>query len=179
MKGIVFTGFLDMVEETYGLEIVDSIIEDANLKSKGAYTSVGTYEFSEMLQLLDGLSKHTGLPIDTLLQLYASYFFELIKESYPAFLNMYNDPIELLASVESHIHVEVLKIYPDAELPTFEVLEKTDDVLILLYKSSRAMHYFGLGLMEKTFAHFKTKGSIVLEKINDNGTEVKFIITKN
>ena len=43
MKGIVFTEFLEMVEEKYGLEMVDDIIENANLQSHGAYTSVGTY----------------------------------------------------------------------------------------------------------------------------------------
>ena len=82
------------------------------------------------------------------------YFFYSLKNSYPDLLSIYKDPIELLASVENHIHVEVLKIYPDAELPTFEVIEKTPDSLIMIYKSSRAMHYFALGLMNETFKHF-------------------------
>ena len=41
------------------------------------------------------------------------------------------------------------------------------------------MHYFGLGLMNKTFEHFNSTATIELEKINDDGTEVKFIIYKN
>ena len=93
-------------------------------------------------------------------------------------LNAYKDPIEMLASIENHIHVEVKKIYEDAELPTFEILEKTSDSLVLLYKSSRAMHHFGLGLMNKTFAHFNSSASILLEKIKEDGTEVKFFIQK-
>ena len=85
----------------------------------------------------------------------------------------------MLASIENHIHVEVLKIYPEAELPTFEVIEKTEVSIIMIYKSSRAMHHFGLGLMNKTFEHFNSSATIVLEKIKEDGTEVKFIITKN
>jgi hypothetical protein len=49
----------------------------------------------------------------------------------------------------------------------------------MIYKSSRAMHHFGLGLMHKVFEHFNTKANIVLEKLKDDGTEVMFIINKN
>ena len=42
MKGIVFSEFLDLVEVKFGLEMVDKIIDQSNLESKGVYTSVGT-----------------------------------------------------------------------------------------------------------------------------------------
>ncbi len=176
MKGIVFTEFLDLVEDKFGLEMVDTIISNAELQSNGSYTAIGTYEFSEMLQLLKNLSNNTGLSTDDLLLIYAEHFFHVLKDSYPQLLEKYTNPLDLLASIEGHIHVEVRKIYPDAELPTFEVLEKTDDTLTMIYKSSRSMHYFGLGLMKQTFAHFNTEASIDMEKIKDDGTEVKFTI---
>jgi len=179
MKGIVFTEFLELVEDKFGLEMVDNIIESSNLESNGVYTSVGTYSFSEMLQLLQHLSKNTGLSIDNLLLVYAEHFFSVLEDSYPGLLATYKDPIEMISSIENHIHVEVRKIYPDAELPTFEVIEKTETSLIMIYKSSRAMHHFGLGLMNKTFEHFNATATIVLEKIKEDGTEVKFIINKN
>ncbi|GAA3612157.1 heme NO-binding domain-containing protein [Flavivirga amylovorans] len=179
MKGIVFTEFLDLVEEKFGLEVVDKIISQSELESEGAYTAVGTYKFSEMLQLLQHLSTHTNIEIDDLLLVYAEHFFDVLKQSYPGLLATYKDPIEMLASIENHIHVEVRKIYPDAELPTFEVLEKTSNSLVMIYKSSRSMHHFGLGLMNKTFEHFNSTATIELEKIKEDGTEVKFLINKN
>lgn len=179
MKGIVFTEFLDLVEDKFGLEMVDKIIAQSQLESEGVYTSVGTYKFSEMLQLLQNLSTNTNISIDDLLLVYAEHFFSVLESSYSGLLSTYKDPIEMLASIENHIHVEVRKIYPDAELPTFDVLEKTENSLIMVYKSSRAMHHFGLGLMNKTFEHFNSTATIVLEKIKEDGTEVKFIINKN
>jgi len=125
------------------------------------------------------LSAHTDISIDTLLLVYGEHFFSVIEKIYPGLLATYKDPIEMLSSIENHIHVEVRKIYPDAEFPTFVVEEKTKNSLIMIYKSSRAMHHFGLGLMNKTFQHFNSTASIVLEKIKEDGTEVKFIITKN
>ncbi len=176
MKGIIFSEFLDLVEEKFGLEMVDHIISSSDLESQGVYTAIGTYNFSEMLQLLQHLSKSTEISIDQLLLIYGEHFFRVIEDSYPGLLATYKDPIEMISSIENHIHVEVRKIYPDAELPTFDVLEKTENSVILIYKSSRAMHHFGLGLMNKTFEHFNATPTIVLEKIKEDGTEVRFII---
>lgn len=179
MKGIVFTEFLDLVEEKFGLEMVDKIISESNLESEGAYTSIGTYKFSEMLQLLQRLNANTGISIDDLLLTYAEHFFSVIEKSYKGLLDTYKDPIEMLSSIEDHIHIEVKKIYPDAELPEFIIEEKTEDSLIMIYKSNRAMHHFGLGLMNKTFEYFNSSASILLKKIKEDGTEVKFVIKKN
>ncbi len=178
MKGIVFTEFLELVEDKFGLDVLDKIIEESALASGGIYTAVGTYEFSEMLSLLTHLSAHTKISIDDLLLVYAEHFFSVLADSYPGLIDKYDDPIELLSSIENHIHIEVRKIYPDAELPTFEILEKTDSHLVMIYKSSRAMYNFGLGLMNKTFEHYNCNASILLEKIKADGTEVKFSITK-
>ena len=178
MKGIIFTEFLDLVEEKFGLAMVDKIINQSNLSSGGFYTSIGTYSFSEMLQLLQHLSANTKISIDDLLLVYGEHFFLAIGNSYPGLLDRYTDPITMLSSIEDQIHIEVRKIYPDAELPTFIIEEKTANSLIMIYKSSRAMHHFGLGLMKKTFAYFNQKASIILDKIKEDGTEVKFIIHK-
>lgn len=179
MKGIVFTEFLDLVEDKFGLDMVDRIIENSELESEGIYTSIGTYSFSEMLQLITNLSNYTNLSTDSLLLVYGEHFFSVLVNSYPGLINMYEDPIALLSSIENHIHVEVRKIYPEAELPTFKILEKDGNRLTLLYKSIRAMHHFGLGLMNKTFEHFNSTATIILEKVKEDGTEVKFIIKKN
>lgn len=178
MKGIVFTEFIELVEDKFGAEMVDFIIENSDLKSEGAYTAIGTYDFSEMLQLITNLSTKTNVAIDDLLLIYGEHFFSVLEKSYPQILNLYKDPIEMLSSIENHIHVEVRKIYPDAELPTFVLEEKTEDSLKMIYKSSRAMHFFGLGLMNKTFEHFNSAGKIDYEKIKEDGTEVRFTIHK-
>ena len=150
MKGIVFTEFLELVEDKFGLEMVDNIITNSKLESEGVYTAVGTYSFSEMLQLLQHLSENTGISIDNLLLVYAEHFFSVIEKSYPGLLATYKDPIEMISSIENHIHVEVRKIYPDAELPTFEVVEKTENSLVMIdfckiaFYANNFTHFFNL-----------------------------------
>ena len=80
MKGIIFTEFLGLIEEKFGLNMVNTIIDQSELPSNGIYTAVGTYSFSEMLSLLTNLSQETGIATDDLLQVYAEHFFGVIEE---------------------------------------------------------------------------------------------------
>ena len=117
MKGIVFTEFLEMVEQKFGLETVDKIIENSELKSRGVYTSIGTYDFGEMSSLITNLSAETDIDIPTLIHVYGLYFFDTLAKGHPDIFNYYKTAFNLLAGIEKHIHVHVRKIYPDAELP--------------------------------------------------------------
>lgn len=178
MKGIVFTEFLEMVEQKFGLEMVDKIILEADLPSGGVYTSVGTYDFFEMQQLITKLHESTGIPVDDLIYTYGNFFFSILTKHHRDIFSLYNSPIEMLASIENHIHVQVRKIYPGAELPTFRIVKQKDDYLEMIYFSERSMYMFAKALMEKTFEHYHENSRIDLEKLNEEGSEVRFKIYK-
>lgn len=178
MKGIVFTEFLEMVEETFDLETVDYIINKSNLKSEGAYTAIGTYDFFEMLDLITNLSEKVKIPVNDLIYAFGLYFFKVLLKNHPSIINYYKNPMDLLASVENHIHVEVRKIYPDAELPTFEIVKKDQKSIEMIYHSERAMYMFAKALITKTFEHYKEQADIHLELLNDKGTKVLFLVQK-
>jgi len=124
MKGIVFTEFLEMIERDFGYEIVDQILNDNQLESGGAYTSVGTYNHAEMIQLLSSLSKVTSQDVSTLLEYFGNYMFVTFRKGFPAFFDDCEHGFEFLESIDNHIHVEVKKLYPDAMLPRFESEKK-------------------------------------------------------
>ncbi len=177
MKGIVFTEFLEMVEEKFGIENVDHIINYSSLPSKGCYTAVGTYNFVEMQQLLFHLSRVTNISVNDLIYNYGLYFFKTLTTQHPYIFQHYNSAIDLVASIEDHIHVHVKKIYPDAELPSFKIIDKSSKNLSLIYKSERCMYMFAKALMEKTFEYYQENVEINFELLNEKGSEVKFLIT--
>ncbi len=179
MKGIVFTEFLEMVETTFGLEVVDAMIENSNLQSEGAYTSVGTYDFNEMVSLLTNLSTSVNVPVNDLLYSFGHYLFNGLLKAHPEVVSSYKNPIGLLYSIEDHIHVHVKKLYPDAELPSFKILEKTEQSLTMLYSSSRGLYALAHGLIKKTFEHFQKSVQVDFELLNEQGTQVKFAISQN
>ena len=179
MKGIVFTEFLEMVESKFGLEIVDEIIEKSELPSEGVYTSVGTYEFNEMVSLITQLSSKVNISVDNLLYTFGIYLFDSLGKAHPEVIQSYNSPLGLLYSIEDHIHVHVKKLYPDAELPTFKILEKTDTSISMIYASSRGLYKLAHGLMQKSFEHFNKSAEVSIELLKEDGTEVKFDIVQN
>ena len=87
MLGIVFTEFLDLVESAYAPEMVDEIIDDAELVSHGAYTAVGSYDHSELIALIDALSKRTGESVDSLVQIFGKHLFGRFADRYPMFFD--------------------------------------------------------------------------------------------
>ncbi len=178
MKGIIFTEFLELVEVKFGLGMVDKIISQSELDSGGIYTSVGTYEFSEMLQLISQLSSNTDISVDDLLMVYSEHLFSALVKTYPNLVKHYKDPMDLLASIENHIHSEVQKIYPEAQLPTFQLEERTEEKMVMVYKSERALYMLGKGLMLETFKLFDVPVTIDYQKLNDKGTEVRFFVNK-
>ena len=148
MKGIVFREFIDHVASQYGEDIVDEIIEAANIPSHGAYTSVGTYDYQELLKLVTELSNRQGIPIATLTQNFGRYLAtDVFSTKFPDFFSEVSNTIELLKKVEEHIHVEVRKLYPDAELPKFTFVSQNGNQYEFAYQSSRELADLAHGLI--------------------------------
>lgn len=154
MKGIVFREFLDMVDDQFGMEVVDRIIEEADLQSGGAYTSVASYDHHEIIRLIDQLHRATGTPVPDLVQAFGRHLFGRFRALYPAFFAGIGSAFDLLERVESIIHVEVRKLYPDAELPTFDCTRPAPGRLTMLYRSQRPFADLAEGLMHGCVAYF-------------------------
>ncbi|MBK1828167.1 heme NO-binding domain-containing protein [Haloferula rosea] len=167
MKGIIFTEFLGLVEQKWDEDMVDDIIEACDLPSGGAYTAVGTYDHREIVALVSELSERSGVAVPDLLQVYGKHLFGKLAASYPEFVNKASSLLTFLEGVESYIHVEVRKLYPDAELPSFETRRPDPGVLEMIYRSSRHLDDVCHGLIEGSIAHFKTEASIEREPLDD------------
>ena len=180
MKGVVFTEFLGLVEQKFSADMVDDIIDDANLPHGGAYTAVGTYPFPEMVALIVALSKRTGLEVPVLIHAFGQYLFGRFFVLYPAFINACSSTIELVSHIEHVIHTEVRKLYPDAELPSFEVETHTAQRLSVVYRSPRCLADLAVGLIEGAVAHYGEQGQLHLQReaLDADGTTVRFILEK-
>jgi len=179
MKGIVFTEFFEMVEQAHGYEMVDQLIMDNDLPSGGVYTTIGTYSHQEMVTLVVDLGEKTKTPVPDLLNAFGQYLFGTFEKGYPMFFEASANAFDFLESIEKYIHVEVKKLYPDAQLPKFDTKRIGEDTLEMVYYSDRSMADFALGLIEKTFEHYQEKATITRKDIAKNGSEVLFLIKKH
>lgn len=155
MKGVVFTEFLEMVEQRFSADMVDDVIDDAQLPHGGVYTAVGTYPHGEIVAMVVALSQRSGVAVPDLIRAFGEHLFGSFVQAYPGFFIGVKDTFGFLSGIEDIIHAEVRKLYPDAELPRFSVEHHDARKLVLLYQSPRHFEDLAEGLMHGCVAHFK------------------------
>ncbi len=169
MKGIVFSEFIEMVENKFSPEVADRIIEDSELASGGAYTAVGSYDHGELVKLVIRLGEETGIKVPDLVQAFGRHLFGRFVMLIPQFFEHTNSTFDFLKTVVKYIHVEVRKLYPEAELPQISCEEAGDDRLKLLYKSSRPFGDLAEGLIQGCAEHYGDSIHIEREDLSSNG----------
>ncbi|WP_158224613.1 heme NO-binding domain-containing protein [Agaribacterium haliotis] len=154
MKGIVFTEFMEMVEQNWGVDMVDDLIDSVAPESGGAYTSVASYDYEELVAYVAELSKRTQQQAPALVHAFGNFLAASFVKKFRSFFDEAGDCFSLLKKIDDHIHVEVRKLYPDAELPKFSYEQASDSSLILHYESSRQLADLAHGLIEGCARHY-------------------------
>jgi len=177
MKGIIFTEFIDHVSSQLGVEMCEDMISANDLTDDGAYTAVGTYDHKELLMMVSYLHKQTGIDVNLLIEGFGESLFASLANKYSAFFVGIDDAFTFIKQIEDVIHVEVRKLYPDAELPSFSYTQPKPTVLILDYRSSRCFAGLAVGLMKGCFRHFDEEITIDGEDLGDpKGSYVRFTL---
>jgi hypothetical protein len=171
VKGMVFTEFMDMVEDVFSADILEDIIEKSELPNDGAYTAVGTYNHEEIVRMTANLSEAVDIPVATLLEVFGKHLFGRFSDRYPAFFEGVTKPFEFLKNIDNYIHVEVRKLYPDAELPRFYHEQKSAKELTMYYLSSRHFEDLAVGLIKGCLEHFNVTGEVTKSEAQYKGQD--------
>ena len=180
MKGVVFTEFMEMMDSRFGPELTERVLEAAHLPSGGIYTAVGTYDHTELLALVVQLSRETGLPGAQLVREFGHYLFGRFVKSYPRFFENVHSAFDFLEQVDNHVHVEVLKLYPGAELPSFRNERHDDRHMVFDYRSSRPLGDLAEGLIVGCVDHYGERVRIERTPLvaEGGGTAIRFLLTR-
>lgn len=179
MKGIIFTEFLEMLDEKFEPEVTERIIERSNLPSGGAYTTIGDYDHKELVSMVVELSKETGTGITDLVRTYGFYLFGRFVRQYPRFFSGMKDAFTFIEGIEGIVHTEVRKLYPETNPPTISAARKGDNQLEVIYESERCLGDAAHGLILGCLDYFNEKVEIERENVgDDSGRKVRFLLTK-
>lgn len=174
MKGVIFTKFMEMVDEHFSPEMTEQIIEDAQPPSGGAYTSVGVYDHGEILALVTALSQRTGAEAGDLVRAFGHYLFGALGKVHPEYIEGVDGTFAMLEKVHDHIHVEVRKLYPDAELPSVICERRDDDTLVVNYSSPRPFAAVAEGLIAGCVDFFGDPITVRRAEASDDGCSAVF-----
>lgn len=153
MKGVIFTELLDFVEEQFSPALAAQVLSAAQIPV-ARYQPFGNYDHHELGRLIDGLSAASHVPAAELTRRFGAHVFQRFASLYPAFLDGAESALDLLAGIETTIHGELLKLYPDAEFPSFACTVTSPKHLELIYRSRRHLADFAEGLILGCVAHF-------------------------
>ena len=85
MKGTVFVELLKMAEGAFGEDVVDNVLDKADLDNNGAFTSVGNYPCSELIKIVEAFSEHSGISPEELQRKFGHWMLDRFGEGYPEF----------------------------------------------------------------------------------------------
>lgn len=179
MKGLIFTEFCDMVEDKYGVTLLQEVIDESQVESEGAYTAVGTYDYKEFHKLVNVLSARSDDNAPQIMYDFGCHAFKVFTKHYKAFFDKASGLFEFLELIENYIHPEVRKLYPDAELPHFNSNRINDLTLELVYTSKRHMSAFAHGLIACSAEYFGGDAQIDVAPDLKNKDIVRFMIQKS
>lgn len=155
MKGIVFTLFNEFVEKNYNIIEWETLLENAKPTSEGIYTAGDTYPDSEMIMLITQFAEQINQTTPKLLNDFGQFMFEYLAKNYPVFTPAGMTLKPFLKTIDSVIHIEVRKLYPDGSLPFITYEEPADNKLIMNYRSPRKLCHLAEGLIQGSASYFK------------------------
>ena len=121
------------------------------------------------------LSERSGVPIESLLHVFGEHLFSVFHRKYGNFFDGVESAFDFLASIEDTIHVEVRKLYPDAELPSFSYPERTATRLVMDYQSGRPLAHFAHGLIDGCIKHYGAPIDVSMQDLSGGaGTHARF-----
>lgn len=174
MKGIIFTEFIALVEDKFGLETVDQILLETG--DEGIFTSVGSYDHTRLVKLIISLSRKTNISVEDLQRVFGQSVFDNLYASLPQSdsLQSCQSTFQFIRLVEEYIHTEVKKLYPDANPPTFDFVSECENELVFDYLSPRCMAHVCFGLLEGCANHFSESVLVEMDNESPDGSRVRF-----
>ena len=177
MKGAVFTEFIEFVEETYGFDTADTMLEPDGDNEK-IYTQAGNYPFEELVALVISVHITEQVEIEEIIYKFGVYLFKKLVHMAPFLVQGSKNTLEVISKVDTYIHIEVKKLYPEAELPKFKVLTFEGNNLEMLYSSDKKLEILAKGLMIGASKYFNEEIVVDYRVVSEEPHTVIFNVQK-
>jgi hypothetical protein len=100
MKGLIIVEYLNFLEVEYDYNLVDKVIESSNLPDGGAFTTVGSYHYSQMFNLVSNTSRITERTIDDLFFEFVKFIFQAFVMDHSQFFSSANSSFDISRSLD-------------------------------------------------------------------------------
>ncbi|MEM7094871.1 MAG: heme NO-binding domain-containing protein [Actinomycetota bacterium] len=145
MKGVIFNAAQEAVIELFDEDTWDDLLDAAGLG--GVYSSVGTYPDSDLVALVVAATEATGLSAEEVMIAVGRKALRHLADRVPTLLEEATCAYDMLGMIHDVIHVEVMKLYEDAQPPQFTYSDLPGGGLRMGYRSPRQLDPLAEGLV--------------------------------
>jgi hypothetical protein len=161
MYGMIHQAARRMVLETADEDDWSTILDKSGL-SEQHFVSGLSFDDEKTFALLGAIQEHANIPLDELLKSFGEYWIKYAGEtSYGGMMRMAgNDLVSILTNLD-RMHVSIAAQMPGALMPSFEVLDTSDEQITVRYRSERnGLEAFVVGLLQGLLNRFNDVGEI-------------------
>ena len=158
MKGLIFNLLEEFLVARCGETGYELILADCQLITAKPSLMVGpgSYPDQDFTAIIASAVNRLDLGPDELLRELGRTAIPLLASRYPQFFSRSTHSREFFASLNFIHHLEVKKLYKDAELPHFRCENKADGRLVIAYLSGRGLCHLFSGLIDGVADHYRT-----------------------
>lgn len=100
VNGRVFEDFIAVLEDRFGLEVVDTVLDQPGLASGGVYTADGNYDECELITLVNAFVVETGSQATELMHDLGVCLFAQLISRCPALISGQSGSLDLMTQIE-------------------------------------------------------------------------------
>jgi predicted hydrocarbon binding protein len=157
MKGLIFNLLEEFLVARCGETEYELILTDCQLcADPSLMVGPGSYPDQDFTAIIASAAKRLGLGSKELLHEVGRAAIPRLVSRYPQFFIPSKHPRDFFASLNFIHHLEVKKLYKDAELPRFRCENKADGSLLISYISGRGLCHLFSGLINGVADHYQT-----------------------
>jgi hypothetical protein len=161
MYGMVNQGIKTFIIKNHGEIKWANICREAKVHDSD-FMLLKTYSDEITYNLVGAISKELGIGPEQTLEAYGEYWVTFASESgYENLLSMFGRDFHTCLENLDHMHEHMGSFMPGIKPPSFCVVEKSTDKVVVEYKSQReGLGYFVRGLLIGLLKRYQEKGEV-------------------
>ncbi|ESP94569.1 MULTISPECIES: heme NO-binding domain-containing protein [Pseudoalteromonas] len=139
MKGHIFILLEEFVSEVAGEALLYDALEACSFDTSTGFVRTENYPDEQLIELVDTVIKKAGISLEKAHFDFGKWLYPRLSGLLPKQFTDYAHPAYVLKQLDDLHHVELKKLYPDAQPPKFQYCALSPIEANLIYTSPRRM----------------------------------------
>ncbi|HZR83394.1 MAG TPA: heme NO-binding domain-containing protein [Candidatus Binatia bacterium] len=178
MRGEILNELVEFAADSIAPDAAAGLTSRDGASAAAGYEAGRRYELADLVHLADQIAAAAGEERGVVLARFGRHLFRYFATLYPAFLHDASSAVALLSSIDTYVHGELRKLYPDADFPGFACTPTGAGGLEMTYRSARPLADLAEGLILGCVDYFGDRVRVAREDLQGPpGTAARFVLT--